>query len=824
MFKNFLLVSLRNFLRNKTYTFINISGLAVGIASATLIFLFVFDEVTYDSIHPGYTNLCELGLSVIDKNGNKESFGVVPGGWPQALQDKFPEIESTTRLAIFGFPTSIQDKEADRIVLNQDGELYFVEKDLSNVLYFPLVIGNRENALAQTNSMVISESAAKTLFGNEDPVNKQLTIKHPFATNGKEIEYLITGVFKDYPANTFFRPKYLLNIGGLKAAFDNPRRSFEDWLNGMELRAGFFQTVIRLKGPSDLQGLTREMEKMADFTTRSDSGFYASGRKLAPIIKPLADTHFDEVIKWNFVDDSGSKKSVYSFAGIALLILIVASINYMNLATARSVGRAKEVGIRKTLGSKRVELALQFIQESAMTTLLALLLSIVVILLVIPYFNLLTGKAFTIGSLLNPVVILAMVLLTLFVTLLGGSYPAFYLSGFRPAEVLKGKMSGGGGSDGLRKFLVTFQFAIAILLMISASTIIEQMKLIQQSKLNEQGDQLLSIRFGTVAPNSKYSGFKNAVLRDKDLDRVTIGNHLPRHDYFGGMQFPFRFRQLDDREYQWSQINGDFDFAETYDLQLVAGRTFDPKNPSDSNTVLLNERAVVELRKTNAEIIGTSLEQTDNKRTSRVIGVVKDFPYMSAYHPIEPLVISPRPDDMDRIVYIKLPKGRMAEKIKFIEETWKTTIPGVGFDYWFVSDEFGRLYKKEQKISSLSKVFAALAMGITILGLYGLASYMAEQKTKEIGIRKALGASVGQIMWLFMTLFLKIFLVGCLVAVPAAWYFMDGWLKTFVYRISLGPLVFIMSGFLVLLLMLLTIGYETLRASSANPVNALKHE
>ncbi len=824
MLKNFLLVSLRNFLRNKTYTFINISGLAVGIASAALIFLFVFDEVTYDSIHPEYKRLYEIGLTVIDKNGNKESYGVAPGGWSQTLKDKFPEIESITRLSIFGFPASIQDKAADRIVLNQDGEMYWIEKDLGDVLYFPLVKGNPEKALDQVNSMVISETAAKTLFGNEDPVNKQLTIKHPFATFGQEIEYLITGVFKDYPANTFFRPKYLLNVNGLKTAYGKQRITFEEWLNGMDLRGGFFQTIMRLKGPSDLQSMTREMERLADFTTRSDSGFYASGRKLVPIIKPLAETHFDEVTKWNFVDDSGSKKAVFTFAGIALLILIIASINYMNLATARSVGRAKEVGIRKTLGSKRIELALQFILESAMTSLLALLLSIVLIFLLMPYFNLLTGKTFTLGSMLNPIVILAMIFLTLFVTLLGGSYPAFYLSGFRPAQVLKGKMSGGGGADGLRKFLVTFQFAVAILLMISTNTIIKQMELIQKSKLNEQGDQLLSIRYGTVAPNDKYPGFKNAVLRDKDLDRVTIGNHLPRHDYFGGMQFPFRFRQLDDKEYQWSQINGDFDFPQTYDLVLTAGRNFDPKNPSDSNTVLLNERAVVELHKTNAEILGTSLEQTDSKRTSRVIGVVKDFPYKSAYHAIEPLVISPRPDDMDRIVYIKLPKGRMAEKIKFIEETWKTTIPGVGFDYWFVSDEFGRLYKKEQKISALSKVFAALAMGITILGLYGLASYMAEQKTKEIGIRKALGASVGQIAWLFMVIFLNIFLVGCLVAVPAAWYFMDGWLKTFVYRISLGPLVFVLSGVLVLFLMVLTIGFETMRAARANPVNALKHE
>ncbi len=341
MFKNFLLISLRNFLRNKTYTFINISGLAVGIASATLIFLFVYDEVTFDSIHPNNEQLYEIGVSVISKNGNKESFGVVPGGWPLTLKDKFHEIESITRLGAFGFPASIHDKTVDRIVLNQDGEMYWVENDFNDILYFPLIKGNPKKALEQANSMVISESAAQTLFGNGDPINKQLTIRHPFATNGMEIEYMITGVFKDYPTNTFFRPKYLLNLNGLKAAFATQRITYEDWLNGMDLRAGFFQTVMCLKGRSDLQSMTREMEKLADFTTRSDSGFYASGRKIVPVIKPLNDTHFDEAMQWNFVNDSGSKKAVVTFAGIAILILMIASINYMNLATARVSRKGK---------------------------------------------------------------------------------------------------------------------------------------------------------------------------------------------------------------------------------------------------------------------------------------------------------------------------------------------------------------------------------------------------------------------------------------------------------------------------------------------------
>ncbi len=823
MFRNFLLITFRGFLRNKTSTLINILGLTLGLASSTLIFLYIYDELTYDTIHPHSARIYTAGITVIDKNGNREAFGETPAGWAFDLKEKFPDIEALTRFAAFGFPASIQDKTADRIVLNQDGEMYFVEQNLGTVLDLPIVIGNKEKALEQTNSMIISQSAAETLFGKGDPINRMLTIKHPFATRGKEVEFVVTGVFKDAPANTFFRPKYLLNIYGLKEATNAAGRDFDRLMNSQVLPSMFLYDYFRLKDDSHVDAINAELKRLADAATRSDSGFYASGRRLESKVKPLSELHFDEGTNWHFVDDSGSKRAVYIFGGIAVLILIIASINYMNLATARSVRRAKEVGIRKTLGSKRSELAWQFIHESGSTTLLALLLSIVAIVLLLPSFNLLTGKAFTFGSLLQPVVIALIVGLTVFVTLLGGSYPAFYLSGFRPAEVLKGIFTGGRG-DGLRKTLVTFQFAVAIFLAIVTNAVINQMNLIQRSKLNEQGDQILSIRYGTVAPNEKYPTLKNALLQDKDLDLVTVANHLPRHDYFGGTIYQFRFRTIDDRKYDWNQLNGDFDFPRTYELQIVAGRDFDPKTPGDSNSYLLNERAGVELHKSLDELIGMPIENVDENKNGKVIGVVRDFPFQSAYHAISPLVISARPDNFDRIVYVKLPKGQIQEKIKFIESTWKQVMPGVGFDYWFVSDEFGRLYKKEQKIASLAKIFAALAMGITILGLYGLASYLAEQKTKEIGIRKAMGASVGQIARLFLAIFLKIFLIGSVIALPVSYYFVDGWLKTFAVRISLSPLVFLTSILWVLLLMLITILYETVKAAKGNPVVALKHE
>jgi putative ABC transport system permease protein len=824
MVRNYLLIAFRTFQRNKVFSFINIIGLAVGMATSSLIFLYVFDELAYDSIHERHENLYSIGVSVIDKTGNKESFGVAPGGWPIALQDKFQNVKTFTRLLVTGFPHTIHDKRADRIVLNQDGELYWVENTLTDVLRLEMLGGSGgSNALEHINSMIVSVSAAKSLFGNESAVGRSITIKHPFTTFDKEVEYEITGVFKDYPSNTFFRPKYLLNINGLKTIYEANGTNFSDFMNGNSLNGGFFFTFLFIPQNADLSAIKSEMDKLAAFTTASDSTFRASGSKVEAAIRPFDEMHFDSQFNWAVFEQAGNKQTVYVLAGIGLLILVIASINYMNLATARSGSRGKEVGLRKTLGSRRRDIAFQFIQESAINTIAALLLAMILVFLALPYFNQLAGKHFDLGTLSQMTFLLTIVCIVIIVTLLGGSYPAFYLSSFKPSEVLKGK-SGGKGSETLRKSLVTFQFASAVVLTISSMVILDQMELIQQSKLNESGKRILSVRYGTVAPNEKYPVLKNELLQDKDLSFVTMGNHLPRHDYFGGIENTFRFAEIDDKEYQWARMGADFDFCRAFDIQLVSGRDFDINVPSDSNTILVNERAAKVLNKNSDDILGVQVEDMSTKKKSTVIGVVKDFPFQSAYHAINPLIISPKLRRQDRILYVRLPLENVAEKIHAIEETWKRVMPGVGFDYWFVDDEFRKLYKKENQVSGLAKWFSMLSLSITILGLYGLSSYMAEQKTKEVGIRKALGASSGQIVYLFMMTFLKMFLMSLLIALPAAWYFSNEWLNTFIFRIGLTPQVFLAGTAAIFLLMMLTVGYEVMRASRANPINALKHE
>jgi putative ABC transport system permease protein len=496
----------------------------------------------------------------------------------------------------------------------------------------------------------------------------------------------------------------------------------------------------------------------------------------------------------------------------------------MNLATARSSKRAKEVGMRKSLGGVRSELAVQFLQESALMALLSLVVAMVLVVIFLPSFNALSNKYFTFFDLLNPKILLVISLTVVFVTMVGGSYPAFFLSAFKPAEVLKGKLTKGKGADFFRTSLVTLQFTVAMVLVIATVVILRQMNLMQESKLNEKGDQILSIRYGGSAPNEKYQSFKNAVLMDPDIEHVTTGNHLPRLEFFGPTGAVYRFSDVSDEEYQWHQLNVDFDFPETYDLEFLAGRNFNPQNTADSSAVLINEAAVKALQKTPEEVLGLSAEHVQARLYGNVIGVIKDFPFRSARHVIEPLVITPRPHQIDRIVYVQLPVGKIAEKIAFLEKTWKEVIPGVGFDYWFLRDEFNRMYETERRISGMAKSFAFLALAITVLGLYGLASYTAEQKTKEVGIRKVMGASSNQIVKMFLRNFLILFLIACAIAIPLSWYLSDQWLSGFAYRIQLNALIFVFCVTALMVITIITVSYETYKASVADPIKAIKYE
>lgn len=822
MLRNYLVIAYRNFLKQKSYTFINVFGLAVGLASAICIFLYVEDELSYNRNHPGSDDIYGLSVSIQNRDGRIDYYPLVPGGWANRLKQSLPEVEFVAKEDWFGYPTTLHHKPSDKIILTE--EIRWVNDEFGKVLSVPLIRGNPERALELSNSILLSEDGAKTLFGNEDAINQPLTMKHPFLGNGQEIELVVTGVYKNYPSNSTFKPKYIINIQSVKMIFDQQQPSgFDQYYNSTSFNSGFFYTYVKLRPGSSTKNMETELARLTEETFKSDSAFQAQGGKLGFAATGIQDIHFDTRMNWEF-NSKGDKTYLAIFTGVAFLILIIACINYMNLATARASKRAKEVGMRKSLGGTRFELAAQFMQESGLITLLSLIVALLLVLIFLPSFNTLSDKTFSAIHLFQPKIVLIVGLTVVFVTIIGGSYPAFFLSAFKPAEVLKGKLTKGRGADFFRTSLVTIQFSVAMVLVIATVVILRQMNLMQESKLNEKGDQILSIRYGGTAPNEKYEPFKNAVLTDPDIEHVTIGNHLPRLDFFGPTGAVFRFSEVSGEEYQWHQLNIDFDFPATYELEFIAGRNFDPKNTADSSALVLNESAVKALNKTPEEALGLSAEHVQSRRYGNVIGVIKDFPFRSAHHVIEPLVLNPRPHNIDRIVYVQLPAGKIAEKISFIEKTWKEVLPGVGFDYWFLKDEFHRMYESERRISAMAKSFSVLALAITILGLYGLASYTAEQKTKEVGIRKVMGASSSQIVKMFLKNFLILFFIACAISVPLSWYLSDQWLSGFAYRIPLSAFIFIFCVMVLMVVTVLTISYETYKASVADPVKAIKHE
>jgi putative ABC transport system permease protein len=819
MLKNYFLIALRNFQRQKLFSLLNMFGLALGLASAILIFLYVSDELQYDNMHPYGANTYRVGCTVTNPEGQNFDNTVAPGHWTRQLKETRSEVKENVLIDNIGYPTSLHHKAKDKIILTE--EIRWAEPGFNKVIFFELETGNNEKIFEDHNSMVLSESGARKLFGDVDPIGEIITIKHQWATRGKEIDVKVTGIYKDLPANSHFKPHYIINVNALRSVVED----FTAYMEGTRFRdSEFFENYLVLQEGADVSAIETSMQKYADLMAQSDSAFVAGGWKVQPFIKKISEIHFDDKNVWE-PGYGGDKKYLAIFSAVAVLILVIACINYMNLATARSARRAKEVGLRKSLGSRRREIAGQFFSESTLMTIGSLLIALILVVIFIQPFNQLSHKSFSLGSLLDPWLLVIVLAIVIFMAFVSGSYPAFYLSAFRPVEVLKGQVVKGKAAELFRKGLVTIQYAVSLVLIIATFIVIRQMQHMQGSKLNEHGNQLLSIRYGGTAPQDKFAAFKQAVLQDKDIQHVTMANHLPRLNFFGWIGATLRFPEFDAKDLQWSQLNVDFDFAKTYRLEFIAGRDFDGANLSDSSTLILNEAAVKALKQPIEKIIGTAVvDVNDNNKSFKVIGVVKDFPYKSMHQAIEPLALNPKVHFIDRIAYVELPAGQAQEKIKFIESKWREIFPGVGFDYWFVSDEFNRMYATEDTVASLSKTFAALAILITALGIFGLASYTAEQKTKEVGIRKVLGAAIAQVVTMFVWIFVKIFIIAAIIAVPLAYFLADFWLGNFVYRSEISVFVFIFSLAGLLMITLITISYETWKAARANPARSLRSE
>ena len=832
MIANYFLIALRNVLKQRSYSIVNIVGLSIGLASAIFIFLYVTDELTYDQMHPEANNTYRMGYYVEFPSGDHETQPSSPAGWDNYMLDNYASVTNITSFIWQGMPTSIQDRDANKVVLTED--LIWAESNFGEVLHMDIIKGNKDLVLAEPNSIVLSESAAFELFGDEDPLNKIVSVTHTWTTRGERLDLIVTGIMVDMPSNSHLRPKYIANIHALNRFDENMENAMDSYMGDFSTPGMFTQSIFICNSLAELELITADLQEKADKIIENaqiDVIF-------RPLIRKITDVHFDQEIDWAISHKATNRQYMNVFISVALLILVIASINYMNLATARSARRAKEVGLRKTLGSARRQIFGQFILESFILVVISSIFSLIIVILLIPQFNDLATKSFTYHHLLNSNMLLILLGVILFVTFVAGSYPALYISGFQPAAVLKGSFSYGKGANFFRKFLTTVQFSISIILLITTIFVVRQMNMMRYSKLNEAGNQILSIRYGGFtgdASDAKYNTFKNILRTNPALGLVTLANHLPRLDYFGGIGYQFQFPEVSDENYDWNQLSGDFDFPSTFKMNIIAGRTFDPESVSDSSSVLINEAALKSLGITADEALNLAIKTPvfnpdsgalvyDHAIEGHVIGVVEDFPYKSMYNEIEPLIISPKPDNVDRIIHVGLTSKNMSENIAFIEKTWKEHFPEFGFDYWFVNDEFARMYENETQIAALTEKFSILAILITCVGLYGMASFTATQRTKEIGVRKALGANVSQIMGLLLKVFLKLLAVSSIIGVPLAYLIAKEWLSNFVYQTPLSPLVFMGAILLISGVTILTVSYETIKAASTNPVTALRYD
>ncbi|MCC6462582.1 MAG: ABC transporter permease [Saprospiraceae bacterium] len=832
MLFNYFLLASRNIARQRGYALVNTFGLAIGLASALCIFMYVRDELSFDTQHPDAEHTYRLGWKAERPTGESNAFAATPAGWDNYIKSNFPGIDAIASYTADGMPTTLHYAPKDKKILTED--IIWAEPTLFDILDIQVLSGNRGAPLQALNSIMLSETAARELFGAEDPIDKTLTVSHTWTTNGQKLDLLVSAVYRDCPSNTHIHPKYICNILALKPVIEDLEHRLNTAMGDGE-RGFWSSSLFVCRDPAQLPAIQADLQQRANtIMARFDPTI-----KAMPVIRKITDVHFDQEIDWATNHKSANRKYISVFISIAVLILLVACINYINLATARSVTRAKEIGLRKTFGGVRRQLFVQFMIESFLMVLGAAVFALLLVALFLSPFNDMTGKDFGISHLFSGPMVLTTAGIVAAVTLLAGSYPALFVSGFQPAVVLKGKFAFRKGSTTFRQFLTTVQFTVAITLLVGSMVVVRQMNLMRHSKLNEAGKQILSIRYGGFsgpATDSKFAAFKNQVLQDPEIQTMTLANHLPRLDYFGPIDMRMQFPEISDERHEWFQLNGDFDFPKTFNMHILAGRDFDATRLSDSSAVLLNEAAVQALGLQPDEAVGKTIvrpalsmsfgppDSTRAPVTGLVIGVVENFPYRSMHHKIAPLAIAPKPHTVDRIIHVRLPADKMGTKIAAIENIWKQTFPDFGFDYWFVDEEFGRMYENETQIAQLTRQFSALAMLITCVGLYGLAAFLSKQRTKEIGIRKTLGATNRQILLLLLWIFGKILIIGCLIGVPVALYLSGRWLKNFEYQTPLTFLLFAGAIGSIALITILTVGYESLKASMANPVKALQSE
>jgi putative ABC transport system permease protein len=805
MIRNYLKIAWRNILRQKGYSGINIIGLAIGIAACLLILQYVSVELSYENFHENKDRIYRVQLDRFDngKISTQWAAGAYAAG--NSFKDAIPEIEDYVKLV----PRDPVIAEVNNQPLKIN-KVFYATNSFFSIFTYPLITGDKKTALIEPFTAAISETTAKLLYGTTDALGKRLTLN-------RKRNYTITAVYKDVPVNTQLKPDILLSYPTfvkLVAPDNNPETAWQ-WdgcLTYLLLRKGADPKIVEKKFVPIVQKFT------ADEMKRFNAGanYY---------LEPLTDIHLHS----HYIGEpapNGDGKTTYLLLGIAFFIVVIAWVNYINLATARAISRAKEVGIRKTVGSQRKQLILQFLSESALLNFLALVLALVIVIIAIPGFNRLSGQNLSFSLFSTTGFWIGLIALFLIGVFFSGLYPAFVLSGFKPIDVLKGKLIATTKGTLLRKGLVVFQFTASLFLLIGTLAVYQQIQYMRKQSLGINIDQTLVVKPPAVVTDSTYlqnmSAFKDALNQQTGIKGVTISTSIPGEpvDFnAGGIKL---VGTDESTQKQYRVIEMDHDYMKQYGIKLIAGRYFSKDFGTDDSAVIFNERGFEQLGLNKPEdAVGKRIDFWGRRYT--IVGVTENFHQQSLREAFEPLIF--RLDrDVRGYLSVKTPASNASETIALVKSNWDKFFPGNTFEYFFLDDHFDQQYKADQRFGQVFGLFTLLAILVACLGLFGLASFTTIQRTKEIGIRKVLGASVLRILQLLYSEFATLLIIAFVIAVPLSWLTISNWLQGYSFRINMHWYYFLLPFITIGAIALLTVSFQSIKAAVANPVKSLRTE
>jgi len=812
MIKNYFKIALRNLQRNKAFSFINIFGLAVGLATCTLIMLYIFSEMGYDGHNKDADRIFRIASKAAQLGNVKDkpwAATSAPVAW--GLKEDMPEVEQSARL--LKFPTL--DKMLLKYEHGNDSKQfyetngYYVDSTFFQIFTYDFKYGNALTSLNEPNSVVISESVAQKMFGNENPVGKPINIGMPYGT----FNYTVKGVFKDASIKSHIPAHFFLSMrnGDIGTWVEQQT----NWATN-----NIFFTYVKLKEGSDPTTFEKKLQAFIDRRGGTDQKALGVSKQL--FIQPLQDIYLHSDLD-NEIAPNGNITYLYILGSIALFVLLIACINFMNLSTARSGKRAKEVGIRKVMGAEKRSLVYQFLGESVMMSFLALLLALLIAYALLPFFNNLTQKNLTLFD--KPELWLWIAGLTLCSGILSGFYPAFYLSSFRPIAVLKGKLLNNFSAVAIRKGLVVFQFTISICLILGAVVIIKQLNFLDNQQLGFNKNQQIILPLQDKSAIKNYAPLKNELLKNPGIKSVTSGSAYPGIPNVEDMLFYAEGKTIHDvTDVHLATVENDY--FKTLGFTMLSGRGFSKEFTADSNSIVLNEAALKELGYDVTTAVGKKLyyDFQGNHNTMIIVGVVKNFNFESLYNSIKPFGFTTSFGNKYSYVIANVATKNYAGLLKDIQYSWNKINSDVPFVYSFLDNDFQKNYEKDQRVSGIVSYFTFIAILIACLGLFGLSAFSAEQRTREIGVRKVLGASVTNVASLLSRDFIKLVLIALLIASPLAWIGMNKWLQGFAYRIHISWWMFAVAGLLAIFIALLTVSFQAIKAAIANPVKSLRTE